>query len=115
MRLDGQHPTTPPTEAFCRDLMKTPIPNGWSVWEREQILSGDRPPWLVENEDEIKLAFANGRQAKLTCAYCGNRNPTRSSETKAILWWESHDCRTLEEAEAYAILLGVTRFPASDL
>jgi hypothetical protein len=86
-----------------------PLPYGFSAWKAEDILGGyDRPAWLVENEDEVLLAYNEHKEPRLTCFYCANQSPRTRDARRAIHWFHSHDCGLLEQAEAAGIVLDVT-------
>ena len=83
------------------------LPHGFSIWKAERITSNSRPPRLVENEDEVRLSFAEAKQPKLSCGYCGDPCETRDSVDKAVRWFHAHDCRTQEQAECEALILSL--------
>ena len=89
------------------------LPHGWSTWDRASICGGyDRANWLIENEEEIQHAFADGLDL-VECGYCGFRCSfnQRGSRTSAgvIRWFHAHACPPLEASEAAGVLydLGV--------
>lgn len=82
-----------------------PLPYGFSVWKDEDILGGyNRAPWIVENEDEVRLAFAEHSEPRLTCSYCGVHCERTRVRENAVRWFHAHDCKPQEAAEAAGIL-----------
>ena len=92
-----------------------PIPHGWSAVSREEACTDNRSRWIVENEDEVRLLFKGTEhpQRQFRCGYCSNGYRTRD-ERKAVEWFHQHECRTLEAAEAAALVVSLTQLAAED-
>lgn len=85
------------------------LPEGFHYTDDSDFSGWDRQPWNVENVAEIEMWFKEAqhreiRQPSFTCNYCGDHRRTASLD-HALGWWRAHDCKTLEAAEASALVI----------
>ena len=111
--LDGDHDAVyrfhGNAEGFEWDGFQVVSPDQNSDW----FGGFDRHPNVVENEEEVMLEYARqgGAQPEIVCGYCEQHHRSRDVR-RAIHWFNSHDCATLQLAEARGIVLDHTPFPA---
>lgn len=85
------------------------IANGDLPWGyHEDALSGGRNSSVVETDYEIEVHYverlnAGVKRPVFSCAYCGDTFRSASLDA-ALVWWNAHDCLTLEDRERAALL-----------